>query len=337
MLLTITSPSLFPSSLPHHNVLTNLTQNSVEFFNSGSTDQVTIAENSAAFSKYRLRSRVLVDVSSCDTSTSLWGQKLWFPLGVAPAGVQAMAHPDGELATARATAKRRVPMGISSFSNYAVEDVRGAGLQVDPGFQSAMQMYTMSKTQLMERVLKRADKAGCRAIFLTGDSPVLGVRYNEWRNDFRVPHGLGFPNIEFSSEQWRETTHDNNFMGFNSDAHSWARDIPWLRARTKMEIWIKGVLTREDTRLAIENGVEGIVVSNHGGRQLDGVPATLDALVECVEEARGSRLRVHVDGGFRRGSDIFIALALGAECCWVGRPTLWALAVSILYTYVSVT
>lgn len=240
-----------------------------------------------------------------------------------------MAHPDGELATARACARRSAPMGISSFSNYSLEDVRNAGLEVNAGFRNAMQMYTMSDTLLMERLLRRAEKAGCTAVFLTADSPMLGVRYNEWRNDFRVPDGLGFPNIEFSSERWRQTTHDKNFMGFNSDRHSWSRDIPWLRARTGMEIWVKGVLTAEDTRLAIENGIDGIVVSNHGGRQLDGVPATLDALVECVEEARRSNLRIHVDGGFRKGSDVFIALALGAECCWVGRPALWSLAVSL--------
>lgn len=252
---------------------------------------------------------------------------MWMPLGVAPAGCQAMAHPEGEVATARACAKRNVPMGISSFANYSLEEVRKAGLESNRNFMNGMQMYTMSDRALMERIVKRAEKAGCKAIFLTADSPVLGVRYNEWRNDFRVPDGLGFPNIEWSSERWRRTTHDQGFTKFNDNSHSWEKDIPWLRKRTNMEIWIKGVLTREDTRKAIEAGCEGIIVSNHGGRQLDAVPATIDALVECVEEATGSNLRIHVDGGFRRGSDVFVALALGAEFCWVGRPALWGLAV----------
>ena len=301
---------------------------SPEFFNSGSTDEQTIRENSSVFSKYRLRSRVLVDVSKCDTGTVLWGNKLWMPLGVSPAGAQGIAHADGELATARACARRNVPMGVSSFANFQVDEICAAGRAASQTFDAAMQIYTMRDRALMERVVRRAEDAGCRAVFLTGDSPVLGVRYNEWRNDFRVPSHLGFPNIEWTSERWRLQTHDQGFTGFNDNAHSWARDIPWLRKRTKMEIWIKGVLTAEDTRLAIESGCDGIIVSNHGGRQLDGVPASLDALVECVEAAKGSNLRIHVDGGFRRGSDVFIALALGAECCWVGRPTLWGLAVS---------
>ena len=271
---------------------------------------------------------MLVDVSQCDTSTVLWGNKIKLPLGVSPTGLQAMAHPDGELGTARACARHGVPMGISSFANFTAAEICGAGRAEAPTFDAAMQMYTMGDRPLMERVLRRADDAGCRAVFLTGDSPVLGVRYNELRNDFRIPVHLAFPNIERSSESWREHTHDQGFASFNDNGHSWARDIPWLRRRTKMEIWVKGVLTAEDTRLAIESGCDGIIVSNHGGRQLDGVPATMDALLECVEAAKGSNLRIHVDGGFRRGSDVFMALALGAECCWVGRPALWALAVS---------
>lgn len=125
-------------------------------------------------------------------------------------------------------------------------------------------------------------------------------------------------------------------MNFNDDSHNWAREIPWLRSVTKMEIWIKGVVTAEDTLKAVEMGVDGIVVSNHGGRQLDGVPATIDALPECVEAAAG-RVRIHVDGGVRSGTDMFKALALGAECCWVGRPVFWGLAVSALSPYLCPT
>jgi len=153
------------------------------------------------------------------------------------------------------------------------------------------------------------------------------VRFNEWRNDFRTPPGFSFPILELSSEKVRSTTHDNTFLAFSDDAHSWTRDVPWLRSVTNMEIWIKGVLTAEDTLKAVESGCDGILVSNHGGRQLDGVPATLDALPECVAAAEG-RVRIHIDGGIRSGTDMFKALALGAECCWVGRPALWGLAVS---------
>ena len=145
------------------------------------------------------------------------------------------------------------------------------------------------------------------------------------QKDFRTPEGLAFPPLERTSEQIRQTTHESGFKSLNDDSHCWAREIPWLRERTKMQIWIKGVLTREDTELAIQYGCDGIIVSNHGGRQLDGVPATIDALVECVDAARG-RIPVHMDGGVRKGTDIFIALALGADCVWVGRPVIWGLA-----------
>ena len=287
----------------------------------------TLHANTSTFAKYRMRSRVLVDVSNCSPATTIFNEPakpIAFPLGISPAGIQAMAHHTGELATSRAAAKRGIPMAISSFANYSISDVIGAGREVGP-ITHAIQLYSMRDRALQERIVRQADAQGCTAIFLTADSPVLGVRYNEWRNDFRTPEGLGFPIIELDSETIRTRTHDSGFMAFNSDSHSWAKEIPWLRSITKMQIYIKGVLTAEDTLLAIEYGCDGIIVSNHGGRQLDGVPATLDALPECVEAAQG-RIAIHVDGGFRRGSDIFKAIALGANCCWVGRPAIWGLA-----------
>ena len=237
-----------------------------------------------------------------------------------------MAHPEGELATSRACAKKGINMAISSFSNYPIEAVRAAAANVGP-IDHAVQLYTMRDHGLEEAIIRKAEAAGCKAIFLTADSPVLGVRYNERRNDFRLTEGLGFPVIEWDSALIRARDHDRGFAAFNDDSHSWAREIPWLKARTEMQIWIKGVLTAEDTLLAVEYGCDGIIVSNHGGRQLDGVMPTLDALPECVEAANG-RIAVHIDGGFRSGTDIFKALALGADCCWVGRPAIWGLAVS---------
>jgi (S)-2-hydroxy-acid oxidase len=236
-----------------------------------------------------------------------------------------MAHPDGELATSRACAKRGIHMGVSSFANYSVEEVTKEGREVGP-ITHVMQLYTMKDRGLQTRIIKRAEAAGCVAIFLTADSPVLGVRYNEWRHNFRTPNGLGFPMLERTSEMITATTHDDGFLTLNSDSHSWGEDIPWLRSQTKMEIWIKGVLTAEDVLLAREFGCDGVIVSNHGGRQLDGTPATIDALPECVEAAAG-KIRIHIDGGFRTGQDIFKAVALGAECCWIGRPAIWGLAV----------
>lgn len=297
-----------------------------EFYNSGSTNQETIRENSTAFTRYRLRSRVLIDVSNVDTSTAVFGSRTRFPLGISPAGVQAMAHPAGELATSRACARKGVNMGISSFANFPIADIRSAGLDVNPSINHAIQLYTMRDRKLQEHIIRTAESQGCKALLLTADSPVLGVRYSEVKNDFRVPGELGFPNIGITSDMIQKNSHNGMFDAFNNPSHSWEREIPWLRSRTKMEIWIKGVICAEDVELAIQHGCDGVLVSNHGGRQLDGVPASLDALMECAATARG-RIRIHVDGGIRSGSDIFKALALGAECCWVGRPAIWGLAV----------
>ena len=283
-------------------------------------------DNSAAYGKYRLLPRVLRDVSRVETGIPLFGRDITFPLCVSPAGLQAMAHPEGDLATSRACAKMGVNMGVSSYANYPVEEITDAGNKVAP-INHVMQLYTLNDKAKQERIVRRAEAAGCKAIFLTADSPVLGVRWNEWRNGFKAPVGLDYPMIEISSDEIQAASHDDGFAAVNSASHNWAAEIPWLRSITKMEIWIKGVLAPEDVETAIEYGCDGVIVSNHGGRQLDETPATIDALPACAKAARG-RIRIHVDGGIRSGVDIFKALALGAECCWVGRPALWALAVS---------
>lgn len=198
-------------------------------------------------------------MAKADTSITLFGRKITFPLCVSPAGLQAMAHLDGEKATSRACAKAGVDMAISSFANYPIKDIRSEGLSVGP-IDHAIQLYTMKDRELELRIIREAEKQGCKAIFLTADSPVLGVRYNEWRNDFRTPEGLGFPLLERTTEQVRATTHDTCFTSFNDDSHNWTRDIPWLRSVTNMQIWIKGVLTAEDTLKAIDMGCDGILV-----------------------------------------------------------------------------
>jgi (S)-2-hydroxy-acid oxidase len=235
----------------------------LEFYNSGSTDQQTIRANSASLDRLLLRSRVLVNVSNCDTSTTLWGKKIAFPLGIAPAGIAAMAHSDGELATSRACARIGVPMGVSSFANHLISDITDAAANVPAGnkISHAMQLYTMSDRALQERIVKRAESSGCKAVFLTADSPVIGVRYNEWHNDFRTPEGLGFPNLEWTSEDIRKMSHDDKFHSFNDDGHEWGKDIRWLRERTGMEVWVKGVMCKEDVEKAVEAGVDGVIVS----------------------------------------------------------------------------
>ncbi|RDW63073.1 alpha-hydroxy acid oxidase [Aspergillus mulundensis] len=295
-----------------------------EFFSSGATTQVTVKENSSAFSKYRIIPRVLRDVSALDTTISMFGEKLSFPLCVSPAGIQAMAHRDGELATSRACARVGVNMGVSSYATYSVEEIVAAGRSVG-SINHAIQLYSMNDRLKEEAIIQRAENAGCKAILLTADSPVLGVRWNETRNGFIPPVGLGYPMLDRTSDDIQAQSHGDGFAAFNSSSHCWETEIPWLRERTRMEIWIKGVLCPEDVEMAIEYGCDGVIVSNHGGRQLDETPATVDVLAACAAAAKG-RIRVHVDGGVRSGNDIFKALALGAECCWVGRPVLWGLA-----------
>lgn len=307
-----------------------------EFYNSGSTDQRTLYANTTSLSRFQLRSRVLVDVRKLDISANVLGKRVSFPVGCAPAGIQGMAHEDGEVATARAAAGMGVMQGISSYASFGISEVVGAGREVreskkgDPDWRwqpgHVIQMYPMKDRALQERILRRAEDAGCLAVFVTGDSPVLGVRYNEWRNDFRTPEGIGFPVMEAESKDIRTVSHDSKFKDLNDDGACWETEVKWLRERTKMKIFIKGILSAEDVELAVKWGVDGVIVSNHGGRQLDGVPATIDVLEECVEAAKGTGLEVHVDGGFRRGADVFVALALGAKCVWVGRPVLWGLA-----------
>ena len=234
-----------------------------------------------------------------------------------------MAHKDGELATSRSAAKHAIGMGIRSFANYSIDEI----VQQSGGrIPHAIQMYTFKDRARGARIIQQADAAGVKAILLTADSPVLGVRFSERRNDFRTPDGIEYPILAKATKEIRAVGHESTFQGINDESHSWERDIPWLRSLTKMEIWIKGVLPGEDVELAIEHGVDAVLVSNHGGRQLDGVPATLDVLQECVEAAKG-RIPIHVDGGFRKGTDIFKAIALGADCCWVGRPIMWGLSV----------
>ena len=176
-------------------------------------------------------------------------------------------------------------------------------------------------------------EVGYKALFLSVDVPVLGRRLGEMRNQFKLPIDLSFPNIVSTGRDEFGTGEGPTAF---DDALEWAEVIPWLRAHTKMEIWLKGITSPEDVEKAVSFGVDGIIISNHGGRQLDGMPATIDALRQCAPIAKG-RIQISMDGGIRRGSDIFKALALGAQFCFVGRIPIWGLAVSIVFRKVSLT
>ncbi|KAJ2997437.1 hypothetical protein NUW58_g659 [Xylaria curta] len=295
-----------------------------DYFNEGAMDLVTLRDNEAAYDRYKIKPRILVNVDGVDLSHQIFGMKTSLPIGFSPTAMHKLAHPDGEQATSRAAAKFNIPMGLSSYATESLENVRAQGL----GNPYIIQLCVLRDRETSLQMLRRAEAAGYQAAFISVDTPLLGRRLNEYRNNFTLPDGIEWPNLlsdgksELSGAE--RVTDEANKHDFDPSL-DWDSAIPWLRANTKLRIWIKGVYCGEDVMLAIKYGLDGVVVSNHGGRQLDGVPATIDALRECVVAA-GGRIPVAVDGGIRRGTDIFKALAMGASFCFIGRIPIWGLA-----------
>ena len=287
-------------------------------------DLLTLRDNEAAYDRYKIRPRVLVNVDNIDTSGSIFGVKTSLPLGFSPAAMHKLAHPDGEIATSKAAASQGLCMALSSYATESITNVAAQG----NGNPYAMQLCVLRDRETSKYILEQAEAAGCKALFLSVDTPCLGLRLNEYRNNFVLPDGIEWPNLRSDGKSELSGSEANpsavNKHEFDASL-DWDTAIPWLRANTKLQLWIKGVYTAEDVLLAIKHGIDGVIVSNHGGRQLDGVPATLDALRECAAAAQG-RIPVAVDGGIRRGTDIFKALALGASHCFIGRIPIWGLA-----------
>lgn len=316
----------------------------------------TLAENMSAYQKYRIRPRVLRDITFIDTSTEIFGFRTSVPIGVAPTAMQCLAHSDGELATARACKSAKVVMGLSSFATTSLEQV-AKELQDTP---RALQLYLFEDREHSSKLIARAKAAGYKAVFLTVDTPMLGRRNMEIRNQFKLPKHLKIANFTEDTRSDAVSTVMTGAQGGSASAQqssfektaescagslkdgkrqppsgritfhthaanptlNWERDIAWLKQSCgDMQVWVKGIATAEDALLALHYQVDGIVVSNHGGRQLDGAIATLDALPEVVAAVKG-RIPVHIDGGIRHGTDVFKALALGADFVWIGRPVL---------------
>ncbi|KAH7161696.1 L-lactate dehydrogenase [Dactylonectria macrodidyma] len=300
-------------------------QQTRDYYNEGSDSGITLQENSSAYNKYRIRPRALRDVSNIDTSVDIFGFKNKAPFGVAPAAMQKLAHPDGELATARACRERGIIMGLSSFSTTSLEDVRKASGEIPNVFQ----LYLFEDRARSKELIQRVKDAGYKAVVLTVDTPVLGRRNLEIRNQFQLPSYLKAANF-VDEPGFEGTTQSRPPVTFHTHGPNptlcWEDTITWLKKEAgPMQVWVKGILTAEDALLAVNHGVDGIIVSNHGGRQLDGAMATLDALPEIVAAVK-NRVPIHIDGGIRHGLDLFKALALGADFCWIGRPVLWGLA-----------
>jgi isopentenyl diphosphate isomerase/L-lactate dehydrogenase-like FMN-dependent dehydrogenase len=284
----------------------------------GAGDEHTLRANTAAYGRWELRPRVLVDVGSVSTATTVLGTEVALPLLVAPTAFQRLCHPDGEVALARAAASVGTVMTLSTLSSVTPAELEAGA----PGGPKWFQLYQSRDRGFTQELVQAAADAGFTALMLTVDLPVAGRRERDARAGFVLPDDLPLPNIPLSLR--RQDFH-SALGAVVDDTLTW-RDLEWLRSVCPLPLAVKGILTSEDALLAAEHGAAAVVVSNHGGRQLDGVPASLDALPEVVEEV-GERVEVLVDGGIRRGTDVLKALALGATAALTGRAVLWGLAV----------
>jgi 4-hydroxymandelate oxidase len=295
-----------------------------DFFAGAARDEITMRANETAFRELCLLPRILRGSDKRQIGVSLFGSTASMPILLSPTAFHKLAHSEGELATARAAATADTIMIVSMASTVAVEDIAAAARAAVPGRDPALwlQLYLQPDQEFTEAIVRRGEAAGVRALVVTVDSPVLGHRERDDTNEFHdLPAGMYCENLR--DLRAGDTGHVRQIaMSANL---SWAH-LDWLRGITSLPILLKGVLHPEDARIAVGHGVDGLLVSNHGGRQLDTVPATITALPELVV-AVGGRIPVILDGGIRRGTDVVKALALGADAVGIGRPAVWGLAV----------
>ena len=306
----------------HHAAKTRLSKAAYDYYASGAHDQLTLSRNQLAFQELKLYYRVLVDVSQRDLSTNVLGQQVSMPVIVAPTAFHAMACPDGEVTTAKAAAQSETIMILSTLSNKPMEEVAS---EAQSGFW--FQLYFYKDRGATKALIERAERAGARALVLTVDAPLLGCREADVRNNFQLPPDLSVVNMTASGLADLPDSEGSGLAAYFAqmleDALSW-KDLAWIKSVTKLPLLIKGVVRVDDALRAVEHGVDGIVVSNHGGRQLDTSVATIEALPPIADALQG-RLPILLDGGVRRGSDVLKAIALGAQAVLIGRPILWGL------------
>jgi 4-hydroxymandelate oxidase len=291
------------------------------YYAGGSDDERLLTGNVEAWGRWQLHPRVLAGVSSVSTATTLLGSPVASPVGIAPTAIQALAHPEGEVATARGAAAAGALLILSSLATCPLEDVAAAA----PDAVRWMQIYVLRDRARTVDLVARTAAAGYRALVLTVDAPVSGLRLREWRTGAHLPDDLALPNLAGDSTS---SAREGGFMAVVTNEFEPALtpdDIEWLRGLSELPVVVKGVQRADDAVRCVDAGAEGVVVSNHGARQLADAPATADILAEVVD-AVGGRAEVYVDGGVRRAPDVAKALALGARAVLVGRPSLWALA-----------
>ena len=282
------------------------------YYAGGAGDELTLRDNVEAFRRWRLRPRLLIDVETCTTATTVLGQEVSMPLLVAPVAFQRVAHPDGEVGMARAAMAAGTIMCLSTISTATPAEVAATGAPL------WFQLYVFRDEGITRELIAQARAGGFRALVLTIDAPVRGQRERDVRSGFTIPE-----NIRIAALGRGGMTPMEVFEAVSSSL-TW-HDLERICDESGLPLLVKGVLTAEDARLACEHGASGIIVSNHGGRQLDGVAATIDVLEEVVDAVEG-RVEVLVDGGIRRGTDVVKALALGARAVLAGRAPLWGLA-----------
>lgn len=294
-----------------------LSKTSWDFIEGEADDGITYNENIAAFKRIRLRPRYLRDMSKVDTRTTIQGQEISAPICISPTAFHSIAWPDGEKSTARAAQEANICYVISSYASYSLEDIVAAAPE---GFRW-FQLYVQSDWDINKQMVQRTEALGFKALVITVDVPVLGNRRGNRRNQLNLETNILRKDLRSLKEE--KPTHSAP-MSSPSTSFCW-NDLPLLQSITQLPIILKGILTKEDAELAMKHNVQGIIVSNHGGRQLDGVSASIDALREVLAAVKG-KIEVYMDGGVRTGTDVLKALALGARCIFLGRPILWGLA-----------
>jgi 4-hydroxymandelate oxidase len=300
-----------------------LSKSVYDYYAGGADDGITLRENKIAFERLQLLPRILVDVSQRDTSTTLLGKQIPAPIVIAPMALAGMAHPLAEMAIALGA--DGIPMALSTLSSTRLEDL--AATEATPFW---FQLYVYRDRDITQKLVERAEAAGYQALVVTVDVAAVGNRERDRRNQFKIPGGVTLKNLDDASRDKVADAADNSaiaaYVSAQIDPSLTWQDIDWLRSITKLPVLIKGILSPADARLAVEHGAAGIIVSNHGGRQLDTVPAAIDVLPEIAAEV-GDMLEIMLDSGIRRGTDILKALALGAKAVMIGRPVMWGVAV----------
>jgi isopentenyl diphosphate isomerase/L-lactate dehydrogenase-like FMN-dependent dehydrogenase len=287
-----------------------------DYIAGGATDEISVDRNRRAFESWALRPRVLRNVSNLDLTTTVLGTKVSLPVLLAPCGGHKKAHPEGEFATYRAAAARGTILGVSANASADFEELaKGASGCL------WLQLYPFRDPEITKDWLKRAKNSGYEAVCVTLDSQWPPKRERNIRNDYQNRRGINFRNAGAEPARARRGAHP----GGGDPAATW-KDLEWIKSTSALPVVAKGIMTGEDVELCVEAGIDGVIVSNHGGRHLDNTLATVEVLPEAAAAARG-KLEIYLDGGIRRGADVVKAIALGARAVFIGRPLFWGLAV----------